>query len=144
MRHRLKEGSEGQLEEIIKEVGELKQSKKDPNKKVFELKEIYRAMYNPFYYYYTKEQSSTAIMVQSEKLKSADSKKMCLVPPKMPVLTAVFAKLCRATSSYPVLKVIDTVIKRFNLRIKVVKSFKKFSKSYLTEFFRCSTTFVLY
>ena len=122
MRHRLKEGSEGELEEIIKEVGELKPSKKDPNKKVFELKEAYRTMYNPFYYYYTREQSSASMMVQSEKLKSTSSNKPCLVPPKMPVLSTIFGSLTKVTSSYPVLKVIDTVIKKFIPKYSETKS----------------------
>ena len=122
MRHRLKEGSEGELEEIIKEVGELKPSKKDPNKKVFELKESYRSMYNPFYYYYTREQSSASMIVQSEKLKSTSSSKACLVPPKMPVLTTLFGKLTKVTSSFPVLKVIDTIIKKFIPKYSQTKS----------------------
>ena len=36
MRHRIRDGSEGELEEVIKEVGCFKQSKKDPNKETRE------------------------------------------------------------------------------------------------------------
>merc|ERR1711963_144539 len=62
------------------------------------------------------------MIVQSEKLKSTSSSKVCLVPPKMPVLTTLFGKLTKVTSSFPVLKVIDTIIKKFIPKYSETKS----------------------
>ena len=112
MQPRVRDGSEGDLEDVIKEVGQLTQSKKDPSKRVFELKDEYRSSYNPNYYYYTREQSSAAITAHSEKVRS-DKNQVCLVPPKMPMLTTVFDNLPQMASSHPVLQVIDTTIKKF-------------------------------
>ena len=114
MRHRIRDGSEGELEEVIKEVGCFKQSKKDPNKRVFELKDEYRRLYNPCYYYYSREQGSAALVAQAEHLRLNDNKTVdCLIPPKMPTLTAVFSNLPNLAASFPILKIIDSILGRF-------------------------------
>ena len=120
LRHRIKDGMEGDLEDVIKEVGKVTQSKKDPSKKVFELKQEHRQHYNPFYYYYTREQNSTAIITQAEYIKTSEM--TCLVPPNMPSLTDVFEALPKMSACAPILKVIDTTLKKFSPKVGMAEN----------------------
>merc|ERR1711962_1755490 len=90
------------LQEPLKEVGNLTQSKKDPSKKVFELKPEYKKYHNLFYHFYRKDQRSAAVIHQLE-ISKREKKDWCSRPAQMPPLTDTFSGITKLTASVPMI-----------------------------------------
>lgn len=67
--------------------------------------------FNPFYYFYTQEQSSQALETQISAKKKR-KEKLFFPLLRLPKLATVHEKLTKITSSVPVIKLIEIVLKR--------------------------------
>ena len=99
------------LQEPLKEVGTLVQSKKDPSKKVFELRPEYRRFHNLYYYYYRKEQRSAAVMYQRELSKKEGGERVSQ-PAQTPELTDTFSGITRLASTVPMIAIIESLFNK--------------------------------
>ena len=99
------------LQEPLKEVGNLTQSKKDPSKKVFELKPEYKKYHNLFYYFYRKDQRSHAVIHQKE-LSKKDEVEWCSRPGVTPDLTETFKGITNLSSCVPMTSIIESLFNK--------------------------------
>ncbi len=91
------------IEQILSTIADRKTDKKDTSRKVYHLKDDHMQDFNPFHYFYTREQRDQA----AEKVKSG------VVPPKnLPKLRPLFENLTRLSCCIPVLKLISVTLKR--------------------------------
>jgi hypothetical protein len=67
--------------------------------------------FNPYYYYFSPERSSQAMVRQMEEKKRTGERLVC-APPEQPALAAFYANLTKITASFPVIRVIYTILQR--------------------------------
>ena len=98
------------LREPLKEVATLIPSKKDPSKKVFELKAEYRKFHNLYYYFYRKRQRSAAVIYMREQSTKEGGGEWVSRPAQMPDLTETFAGISRLAYTVPMIGIIESLL----------------------------------
>ena len=99
------------VEDCLHEIADLVTSKKNTNKRIYQLKANQQNQINPFFYFYNLQQRDEVDARSQDEKKDIFNK-----PPNetMPKLKPVFSGLTRLTKSLPCLIIMNTVLKRYD------------------------------
>ena len=99
------------VEDCLHEIADLVTSKKNTNKRIYQLKANQQNQINPFFYFYNLQQRDEVDARSQDEKKDIFNK-----PPNetMPKLKPLFSGLTRLTKSLPCLIIMNTVLKRYD------------------------------
>nr|XP_040564177.1 LOW QUALITY PROTEIN: E3 ubiquitin-protein ligase UBR2-like [Lepeophtheirus salmonis] len=101
-------GCDKDIDSIIKNVADIK---KDGSKMLYHIKEEFLSSYNPFYFFYSKEQRSKA-MENISKLHKKNNKYSFCPPPVLPPFPPLFEGLRYVLRSLPIINMLKVNFER--------------------------------